>query len=555
MILQLIVLTLIILIALFLANEGALSAMLLLFSAVFASTLTMGIYEIAAQPLLGWQPDYARGLAFLLIFFLSFSVIRFLFDYLIRGDINLPLLPGRVIGGVVGFFAALVIVGTTLIGIDMLPLPTTILGYNRYPTSSGMAGKSAGMWLAPGSFTSWIWSQLSGGAWSGGGSVPFAQIHPDIQRELYGYRHTVQYAGMKTLPPNLLTVLAASRLPFKTLPALGIPNPGAYHHILVVRSRVRRGSKPPDISDDEGYFRLTPTEVRLVTTHQRQYYPIGYLKFGKHFRALKLHSPIVDDYRSVGGSHVVIQNWVFRIRENESPLVFEIKSTARVDFQRTAISKKLVPLAAADYPQLPYNRAALKLTLSLHAPPGPVHLWILRATTDLSHVRIAVQQAYRRLGRIAKAVQGHQPVWSMAAQRTRGNPSAASAQQYRSIANTMVGQAGHFTESWTELVPVLLASQVGHNTTECMSRLHHYLQTTLKPLMRREQIAALTPAVSSPGQPLTIRVAPGNYALVAWSSSTAGMRFWVSQAQVEPNGSTSALLNDSQLVVNYQLGK
>jgi hypothetical protein len=553
MILQLIVLTLIILIALFLANEGALSAILLLFAAVFASTLTMGIYEIAAQPLLGWQPDYARGLAFLLIFFLSFSAIRFLFDYLIRGDINLPLLPGRIIGGAVGFFAALVIVGTTLIGIDMLPLPTTILGYNRYPTSSGMAGKPAGMWLAPDSFTSWIWSHLSGGAW--GGSVPFVQIHPNILRELYGYRHTVQYAGRKALSPNLLTVLAASRVPLKTISALGIPNPGAYHYILVVRSKVRRGSKPPDISDDEGYFRLTPTEVRLVTTHQRQYYPIGYLKFGKRFRALQLHSPIVDDYRSVGGHHVVIQNWVFRIKDNESPLVFEIKSTARVDFQQVAISKKLAPLLAADYPQLPYNRAALKLTLSLHAPPGPVHLWILRATTDLSHVRNAVQQAYRRLGRIAQAVQGHQPVWSTAVRRTIGNPSAANALQYRSIANAMVGQTGHFTESWTELVPVLLASQVGHNTTECMSRLHHYLQITLKPLMKRDQIAALTPAVSSPGQPLTIRVAPGNYALVAWSSSTAGMRVWVSQAQVEPNGSTSALLNDSQLVVSYQLGK
>ncbi len=65
-------------------------------------------------------------------------------------NIKLPQLVNRLAGGLVGFFVALVVVGTIIIGVDMLPLGyVALMGYDRFPGDNRMEGDSAGVAAAP----------------------------------------------------------------------------------------------------------------------------------------------------------------------------------------------------------------------------------------------------------------------------------------------------------------------------------------------------------------------------------------------------------------------
>ena len=255
MIIDIIVLLFLGLITFLLVNEGPFSAVILLFCSLISSIVAMGTFEAVAK-FFGKWPDMARGAAFLLTFFVLLTLTRTIFDFLVRDDIELPPLPAKITSGVIGFFVGLVVIGTVLIGTQMLPLTASIAGFNRYP--NGLARSSSSIWFDPDGFVESIWDMTSGN--SMGGSPAFAMIHPHFLKELYGLRYTVQYAGRKTLSPELLKVLAAGTIPNNKASLFHIP-PMPGKKILVVRTQVNHGSKQPAISSDSGYFRLTPSEV------------------------------------------------------------------------------------------------------------------------------------------------------------------------------------------------------------------------------------------------------------------------------------------------------
>src|SRR5271154_4434405 len=206
MIFNFVSLLLILLVAAYLGNQGVLSALLALITATFASILAAAYFEPLQGVLAGWRPDYARGLTFLLLFFLAFSGCRIAADMLILKNLRLPKIIDRAIGAVVGLFAGLVIIGSILVGIQMLPLGTNLLGYDRFggangmqtyedqgngpvPTPNGLAAGSD-IWLMPDNFTVGIWNLALGKAL--GGNQSFASVHPNFLVESYGYRQTVQ---------------------------------------------------------------------------------------------------------------------------------------------------------------------------------------------------------------------------------------------------------------------------------------------------------------------------------------------------------------------------
>ncbi len=559
MILQLLVLTFIVLLTLFMATEGPLSAALLLASALFASTLAMGLYEPLSQIMLAWKPAYAHGVIFLAIFVVAFAVLRTGFDFLVRGDLDLPLWTGRVAAGALGFFTAMILIGTLLIGAYMLPLPGTILGYNRYPAWNNDTA-SNGLWLAPDAFTAAIWRWLSGGA-LGGFSTPLASIHPDLLRELDGYRHGVQYADLRTLPANLLKVLAVYEVPSRQLPALDIPRREVRHgkKAWIIRTAVSQGSRAPDVSGVEDYFRLTPTQVRLVTQRQHQYYPRGLLQDGRRFQPLSLDEPIVDDYRSFGSGQAVIQDWLFVTGAGGQPHFLEIKSTARVNLQR-GLAQKQIPTQLAllprqDYPQLPYNNTVLQLSLRLGASPGTVHLWIIRSAITLGEVRPLLETAFRRLQTIKSALTSPTSAWSQAARHTQGSPNASSAASEFTSANLMSGQPDSSQESWGSLIPLLLAAQVGHSTSGCMSRIREYFNGTLKPKLRSYLIVSRRVEGGAANSTLKWHVAAGHYDLLAWSFSASHVWISVNAVTVKSQGTSAATIGTSGGAADYQLAR
>lgn len=546
MIVDLVVLLFLALMVFLMVNEGPFSAIILLFCSLISSIIAMGTFEKISH-FFGKWPDMARGVAFLLTFFVLLTLTRTIFDFLVRDDVELPPLPAKITSGVVGFFIGMVVIGTVLIGAQMLPLTASIAGYNRYP--HGMARSSSAIWFDPDGFVESIWDLTSGN--SMGGSPAFAAIHPHFLKELYGLRYTVQYAGRKTLSPSLLKVMAAGTIPNNKASLFHIP-PMPGKKILVVRTQVDHGSKQPAISSDGGYFRLTPSEVRLVTTGGHQYYPVGFLRDGAVFQKLTFNSAIVDDYRHVGGHRVVIQNWIFALKPSQKPYFIELKGTARGLLAGAGVSKTLASLPLHYYPKLAYENSRLTITVAATAKVGTLTGVAVPANIRMIKVAGLVQAAYKRLGVISRAIQNSQPPWSDAAAHTTGTPSASEANQWRNMGNQLIANGNSHKEQWWELLQVFVTSQVGTNTSRSLARERHYFNNQIIPLLNAQEPVKITIA---PGASKTIRIAPGNWQIILWSIHSSHMYVWSKAASVKIGQANSVHLGPNSKVVSYDLSK
>src|SRR5271170_2772845 len=384
MILNGVSLLLILLMAAYLGNQGVLSALLTLITATFASILAAAYFEPLQGLLAGWRPDYARGITFLLLFFLAFSGCRIAADMLILKNLKLPRLIDRAIGGVVGLFAGLVIVGSTLIGIQMLPLGTNLLGYDRFGGENGMQvyddegnGKNAvwnglaagsNIWLMPDNFTVGIWNLALGKAL--GGNQTFTSVHPNFLVESYGYRQTVQPGVAATLPPDLFSVQTAWVSSDPTYLSM-FKITDTDKALVMVRTEVKQGGDPPKVSANMGttgndakpYFFVTPTEVRLVTDKLRQYYPIGYLEKGSRFIVTPYDTgQLADDFPK--DNDKVVEDWLFEINSDEKPQFIEVKQLARVPLAGLIKDKPFGPTASSEY--APRTSRADQSTVVVH---------------------------------------------------------------------------------------------------------------------------------------------------------------------------------------------
>ncbi len=545
MILQFIVLLFIILFALYMANEGPLSALLLLCASFFASTLAMGVYQAWAKPILNHRPDFAYGVTFILVFFLAFSLIRTAFDYLIRGDVELPLWPSRIVGGVFGFFTAMILIGSVMVGVQMLPMPSSILGYSRYSSAADLASNSpSGLWLDPDGFVTSLWGMVSGRSVGG---QPFSKYNPQPLRQWYADRYTVQYAGAKALPQSLLHVPFAGPLPLALIKQYGIPAAGK--QAILIRTEVKHGSAQPNVSSDQGYFRLTPAEVQLVTTGGKMYFPSGYLKDGRQYTPVKLNNAMVDDYRTVHGHRQVIQDWIFLIPSSDHPLALHMKQTASVDL--TSLSaEKLVPLRASAYPQLPYNNSSLTVQLAAkNLSSAPVKLWILPSETRMGAVRMVMQPASARLGRIRRAMAAGKPPWSDT--QINGTPNTTMTIMYHQNALNLRLQ---HDAAWAQLLPVLFASQVGTNTNTSLTRMRSYFRHTIKPLLASQRVAARTlnaqGALTKP-----IKLGPAHYTVLIWTHTAGQMRVWLQTVTVHEGATANIKISSSDKIVSYSIAQ
>jgi hypothetical protein len=429
----------------------------------------------------------------------------------------------------------------------MLPLTSTIAGYNRYP--NGLARSSSAIWFDPDGFVESIWDITSGNSF--GGSPAFAIVHPHLLRELYGLRYTVQYAGRKTLAPSLLKVMAAGTIPGNKTSLVHIP-PRPGKKVLVIRTEVHHGSKQPAISSDSGYFRLTPSEVRLVTTNGHQYYPVGFLRDGAVFQKLTFNSALVDDYRHVNGHRVVIQNWIFAIQPSQKPYFIELKGTARGMIAGAGVAKTLAALPIHYYPKLAYENSKLTITVAASSKVGTLVGVAVPAQIRMLKVAGLVQAAYRRLGTISRAISASKPPWSDAGAKTVGSPSASQATEWRSMGNSLIANGNSHEEPWWQVLQLLVTSQVGTDTSRSLARERHYFKNEIIPLLNAQEPVKLT---LTPGAAKTIRIAPGSWQIILWSIHSSRMYVWSKSATVRIGQANRVDLGGSDLIVNYYLSK
>src|SRR5262245_61505358 len=109
MILNLLVLVLIIAVTAYFVTQGLLSTTLTLVTAIFSAIIAIGLFEPLQGMLMGFRPQVARAGAFMAIYIVAFLICRLAMEIAVPKNIQLPKLVDSVGGGLVGFFAAMVL--------------------------------------------------------------------------------------------------------------------------------------------------------------------------------------------------------------------------------------------------------------------------------------------------------------------------------------------------------------------------------------------------------------------------------------------------------------
>ncbi|HVT80154.1 MAG TPA: CvpA family protein, partial [Phycisphaerae bacterium] len=516
MIFNVLVFLLIAMITMYLATQGMVSSLIALATSTFSSILAMALTEPLSGVVGSFRPDYARGVTFLLLFLFAFSGTRIAADMIVKNNIKLSLWVNRLSGGFFGFFVALVVMGSIVVGIEMLPVPTTLLGFERFPgarlTSTldadgkvvyGEATRQRNsVWFAPDSFVLGIWNLTSGRALNGNAS--WYAVHPDFTMENYGYRYPVFNISDRTAPKNLVKVsdvwMAAEP---KDYQGRGIPTQTG-KRVVVVRVEVQKGDKEPNMTaDNDGYLRVSAAQVRLVAADEKksrfhQYYPIGDLFQGRQFEPLTLDSGfIVDDYSTKG---IAIEEWVFAIAEDESPSLFEFK-TARTDAEDLSPmvkDKVSQPLRVADYPARAYYKNLCTVTVTFD--PGEKgklvagRVYVLKPDGKIGDIHNSHTKANDAVTTIIENINNSSNGWSNPPKP--GVPPLFAFTTAIRNNNNPINAPLTDTVPWNLVLPLYLLANTSPDPRTNLNTLPAYMKDTIEPLWNGAKSGSLVSAVA-----------------------------------------------------------
>jgi hypothetical protein len=206
MLFSIVVALMVILLTAFWVYQGLLSALLMFFASAAACMLAFGYYESVHS---FWSDQLGPGIglpvAFMLLFLMSLLVLRLFFDKLVPNNVRLPVYVDRTGGGICGFFIGLTIVGTALVGVQMLPIGSDVFGFERFQTEGGRVTRESFL-FKPDDFVSGFSRMLSGKRF--GGDAELTTAKPDLLAGLYSARANPQPQELMFVPPEAIQVKA-----------------------------------------------------------------------------------------------------------------------------------------------------------------------------------------------------------------------------------------------------------------------------------------------------------------------------------------------------------
>ena len=185
---------------------GFFSGVINVFCTIVSLTVAFGFFEplndlVTAN--VGIPPTYCEPACLIVLFLISFLVLRTLADNYIRGNVRVPMAVDWGGAAVCGLINAQLIVGMMVIALDMLPVrdPTSmaVLGYGAYQRNPDFPNDDhpgltrfdrTPLWTRSDEFTAWLFSYLSGGSLRG--ETAFASVYPDFAEAVFYSTNTVQ---------------------------------------------------------------------------------------------------------------------------------------------------------------------------------------------------------------------------------------------------------------------------------------------------------------------------------------------------------------------------
>jgi uncharacterized membrane protein required for colicin V production len=198
----------VILVTAFWVYQGLFSSALMFFETVTACVVAFAFYESVHSLWSGalTNPGIGHPLALMLLFLATMVLLRLATDRLIPGKVRLPVVVDRAGGGVMGLLTGLVLVGTPLVAVQMLPIGSSVFGFERLVAGPDGSIQQKGFLFKPDSFVAGLMRTLSGG--SLGGSNALGRAKPDLLLDLHASRAGVQPEDRVYVPPDCLKATA-----------------------------------------------------------------------------------------------------------------------------------------------------------------------------------------------------------------------------------------------------------------------------------------------------------------------------------------------------------
>jgi hypothetical protein len=338
MIFSLVIILLVGVIGYFYYAQGFLTSLLTAASATIAAVVAVSYHEnLAALAFKSRLTDEGAGFSMIILFALTFVVLRMTSDAVIPGNLRLPVLMDRIGAGVFGVVAGIFATGIFAIAAQTLPFGPSIMGLSRFKTLSPRevhvpnGGYQSTDSLVNDQMSSdtfvdtdrqslllpvdeWVLGFVSylsdGGSLALGNNRTFASVHPNYLDELFGQRIGIQagaahvavnYPGHDTVSVPLAYVAPALAEADEEIPQLrdGVLKtikptlaPDGSNLILVIRVLFSSSA-----ADDDKNVRFSTGSVRLVV-NGADHYPLGTLDESGVLRMDKPDDPL---FVGVGG--------------------------------------------------------------------------------------------------------------------------------------------------------------------------------------------------------------------------------------------------------------
>jgi hypothetical protein len=329
-------------VAFFHYTQGFFSATISALLAAIAAAVALSYNETLVQTLLqGKFSDTANAISLVVLFAVTYSVLRFVFDSVVPGNIRLPLILDKVGAAIMGVVAAIFTGGILAIAGQMLPFGPSIAGYERFETTpersvvlptSGQAqdlyvynelkadsfepNAEKGLIIPLDDIVVDFVAHLSEPSGALAGPRSLRSVHPAFLQELFADRLGIQAAAKRTAinvgarqQVTVSGVYEVDQLPqiegeikdLRSTQRTGTVKADAANALLVVRAMFDK-----DATDSDNLFRFSPATARLVA-NGKIYYPIGTVEHGNLMLAQKLDDPLIVDASANGGADLVYQ--------------------------------------------------------------------------------------------------------------------------------------------------------------------------------------------------------------------------------------------------------
>jgi len=257
------------------AQYGLFSSFLHCALVIVCGAICLAIWEPLVQGfLINRMPHYAWGVALLAPLALLLIFLHVIIDRFVGVSVQLPDIFNKLGGGVFGVISGILTAGLIVLGISFLPMPSKIMGYQRYTvlgTGQVDLNNPRKLWIPVDDIAAGFFSGLSTGAFST--ATPLATHQPKLAAQA-GYHRTRLDPNSSTVAhPDGVSVEAMyvhgttmEGVPGYVREALGNAFENKANQIVVVETLWKRNADQiPGLFDPDGTLRVPPTQIKLVT--------------------------------------------------------------------------------------------------------------------------------------------------------------------------------------------------------------------------------------------------------------------------------------------------